>query len=72
MLNNVIPIKLIKKCKQKRFSSLEQMPPTDKLFEYLLLDTIGGFNHHNSTKKYPHLVVDHVTQYVWGIFLKKM
>ena len=55
-----------KKCKQKRFGDLQQMPPTEKPFECLALDTVGGFNYYNSTKKYLHLVTDHATLYVWG------
>lgn len=33
-----------KKCKQKRFGLLQQVPPTEKPFECLSLDTVGGFN----------------------------
>ena len=51
-----------KKCKQKRFGLLQQVPPTDKPFECLSVDTVGGFNYYNSTKKYLHLVVDHATR----------
>ena len=33
-----------KECRQKRFGALQQMPPTEKSFECLALDTVGGFN----------------------------
>ncbi|GBM83719.1 Transposon Tf2-9 polyprotein [Araneus ventricosus] len=42
------------------------VPPTDRTFQYLSIDTVGGFNYYNSTKKYLHLVIDHATRYVWG------
>ncbi|GFX56224.1 retrotransposable element Tf2 protein type 3 [Trichonephila clavipes] len=29
------------------------------------LDTVGGFNYHNSQKKYLHIVLDHATRYAW-------
>ena len=63
--------KINKKYKQKRFGILQQMPLTEKPFEYMVLDTVGGFNYYNSTKKYLHLVADHVTQYAWEFPSKK-
>ncbi|GBN91865.1 Transposon Tf2-9 polyprotein [Araneus ventricosus] len=45
---------------------VKTVPPTDRLFEYLSIDTVGGFNYYNSTKKYLHLVIDHATRYVWA------
>ncbi|GBL95464.1 Transposon Tf2-9 polyprotein [Araneus ventricosus] len=44
----------------------ETVPPTDRHFEYLSIDTVGGFNYYNSTKKYLRLVIDHATRYVWA------
>ncbi|GBL72710.1 Pro-Pol polyprotein [Araneus ventricosus] len=57
---------LNKKKRQKRFGLLQTVPPTDRPFEYLSIDTVGGFNYYNSTKKYLHLVTDHATRYVWA------
>ena len=54
-----------KKCKQESFGTLQQLMQTDKLFEFLSLDNIDGFNYYNSTKKILHLVIDHATRYVW-------
>ena len=56
-----------KKCKQKRFGALQQIPLTDKPFECLSLDTVGGLNYYNFTKKYLHLITDHATRYVGGL-----
>lgn len=55
-----------KKKRQKRFGLLQEVPPTDQPFECLSLDTVGGFNYYNSTKKYLHLVIDHATRYIWA------
>ncbi|GBN88869.1 hypothetical protein AVEN_150975-1 [Araneus ventricosus] len=52
--------------RQKRFGLLQTVPPTDRPFEYLSIDTVGEFNYYNSTKKYLHLVIDHATRYVWA------
>ncbi|GBO26401.1 Transposon Tf2-6 polyprotein [Araneus ventricosus] len=57
---------LNKKKRQKRFGLFQTVPPTDRPFEYLSIDTVGGFNYYNSTKKYLHLVIDHATRYVWA------
>ena len=43
MLNIIIHVNLIQKCKQKSFGSLQQMPPTDKSFECLSLHTVDEF-----------------------------
>lgn len=61
-----------KKSKQKRFGLLQQVPPTDNPFECLALDSVGGLNYYNSTKKYLHLVIDHATRYVWGFPSKRV
>ncbi|GFW48624.1 transposon Tf2-6 polyprotein [Trichonephila clavipes] len=57
---------LNKKRKQKKFGLLQQVPPTSKPFEFISMDTVGGFNYYNSTKKILHIVIDHATRYVWA------
>ncbi|GFV22789.1 transposon Tf2-11 polyprotein [Trichonephila clavipes] len=57
---------LNKKRKQKKFGLLQQVPPTSKHFEFISVDTVGGFNYYNSTKKILHIVIDHATRYVWA------
>ncbi|GFV37929.1 transposon Tf2-9 polyprotein [Trichonephila clavipes] len=44
--------------------------PTDQPFEYISVDTVGGFNYYNSTKKFLHLIIDHATRYVWAFASK--
>lgn len=56
---------LNKKSHQKRFGLLQSLPPTTEPFEFLSIDTIGGLNYYNSTKKYLHVVIDHATRYIW-------
>ncbi|GBO17388.1 Transposon Tf2-8 polyprotein [Araneus ventricosus] len=58
---------LNKKKRQKRFGLFQTVPPTDRPFEYLSIDTVGRFNYYNSTKKYVHLIIDHATRYVWAL-----
>lgn len=57
---------LNKKPRQKKFGLLQAVPTTDQPFECLSVDTVGGFNYYNSTKKYLHLIIDHATRYVWA------
>ncbi|GBM05890.1 Transposon Tf2-6 polyprotein [Araneus ventricosus] len=57
---------LNKKRKQKRFGLLQQVPPTSTPFECISVDTVGGFNYYNSTKKFLHIVIDHATRHVWA------
>ena len=47
------------------------MRPTEKPFECSALDTVGGFNYYNFTKKYSHLVTDQATQHAWGFPSKR-
>ncbi|GFU48285.1 transposable element Tcb2 transposase [Trichonephila clavipes] len=54
-----------KKRKQKKFGLLQQIPPTSKPFEFVFVETVGGFNYYNSTKKNLHNVIDPATRYVW-------
>jgi len=43
---------------------LSQLGPAEKPFEIMSLDTIGGFKG-KSTKRYLHLLVDHLTRYAY-------
>ncbi|GFX96248.1 hypothetical protein TNCV_2291361 [Trichonephila clavipes] len=61
---------LNKRKRQKRFGLLQTVPPTDQPFEYISIDTVGGFNYYNSTKKFLHLIIDHATRYVWAFASK--
>ncbi|GFW34944.1 transposon Tf2-9 polyprotein [Trichonephila clavipes] len=54
-----------KKSTQKKFGLLEEVPVAEEPFEMISLDTVGGFNYHNSQKKYLHIVLDHATRYAW-------
>ncbi|GFU70581.1 retrovirus-related Pol polyprotein from transposon 17.6 [Trichonephila clavipes] len=65
-LNIAWYVSLTKKRKQKKFGLLQQVPPTSKTFEFISVDTVGGFNYYNSTKKNSHIVIDHATRYVWA------
>ncbi|GFU80115.1 transposon Tf2-11 polyprotein [Trichonephila clavipes] len=56
--------------RQKRFGLLQTVLPTDQPFEYISVDTVGGFNYYNSTKKFLHLIIDHATRYVWAFASK--
>jgi hypothetical protein len=56
---------LNKKSTQKRFGLMEAVPIANEPFDLISIDTIGGFNYYNSTKKYLHLVIDHATRYIW-------
>ncbi len=40
--------------------------PDTNTFEYMSIDTIGGFAGNNSTKKYCHLLVDHFTRFAYA------
>ncbi|GFX16339.1 retrotransposable element Tf2 protein type 3 [Trichonephila clavipes] len=54
-----------KKSTQKKYGLLEEVPVAEEPFEMISLDTVGGFNYHNSQKKYLHIVLDHATRYAW-------
>ncbi|GFS70521.1 transposon Tf2-6 polyprotein [Trichonephila clavipes] len=50
---------------------LYTVPPTDQPFEYISVDTVGGFNYYNSsTKNILHLTIDHAARYVWAFTSK--
>ena len=52
------------------FGSLSQLGPATEPFEYMSLDTVGGFSGNNSTKKYFHLLVDHFTRFAYCLTSK--
>ncbi|GFX32690.1 transposon Tf2-6 polyprotein [Trichonephila clavipes] len=54
-----------KKSTQNKYGLLEEVPVAEEPFEMISLDTVGGFNYHNSQKKYLHIVLDHATRYAW-------
>lgn len=56
---------LNKKSRQKKFGLLEQLPPAHEPFDVVSIDTVGGLNYYESTKKYLHIVIDHATRYIW-------
>ncbi|GFX45747.1 transposon Tf2-9 polyprotein [Trichonephila clavipes] len=51
--------------KKKKYGLLQEVPVAEEPFEMISLDTVGGFNYHNSQKKYLHIVLDHATRYAW-------
>ena len=53
-----------------KYGHLSQLGPATKPFEYMSIDTIGGFAGNNSTKKYCHLLVDHFTRYAYAVTSK--
>ncbi|GFX59512.1 transposon Tf2-11 polyprotein [Trichonephila clavipes] len=55
--------------KAKNIWPLTDCTPTDQPFEYISVDTVGGFNYDNSTK-FLHLIIDHATRYVWALSSK--
>ena len=61
-----------KKPRQKRFGLLQEMPPVDKPFSIIAIDSIGGLSHYNSTKKYLTLIIDHLTRYIWAFASKSI
>ncbi len=50
-----------------KFGSLSQLGPATRPFEYMSIDTIGGFTGNNSSKKYIHLLVDHFSRYAYTL-----
>ncbi|UYV64445.1 hypothetical protein LAZ67_3000729 [Cordylochernes scorpioides] len=51
---------------QKKFGLLESLPPAKDPFNLVSIDTVGGLNYYNSTKKFLHIIVDHATRYIWA------
>lgn len=50
-----------------RYGYLSQLGPASEPFQYMSIDTVGGFAGNNSTKKYLHLLVDHFTRYAYTL-----
>ncbi len=53
-----------------KFEYLSHLGPATKPFEYMSIDTIGGFAGNNSTKQYCHLLVDHFTRFAYAVTSK--
>ena len=53
-----------------KFGPLSHLGPAKRPFEYMSLDTIGGFSGNNSSHKYIHLLVDHFSRYAYAITSK--
>ncbi|UYV60307.1 hypothetical protein LAZ67_1000791, partial [Cordylochernes scorpioides] len=51
---------------QKKFGLLESLPPAKDPFDLVSIDTVGGLNYYNSTKKFLHIIIDHATRYIWA------
>lgn len=47
------------------YGYLSQLGPAKRPYEYMSLDTVGGFGGNNSPKKYLHILVDHFTRYAF-------
>ena len=50
---------------REKFGVMSQLGPATKPFEIISIDIIGGFGGSRSTKKYLHLLVDHLTRYAY-------
>ena len=48
------------------------MPATDQRFEYLSINSVGGFSYHNSQKKYLHFLIDHAFRCIWAFLSKNV
>ncbi len=48
------------------FGPMSHLGPATKPFEYMSVDTIGGFSGNNSTKRYVHLLVDHFSRFAYA------
>lgn len=56
----------IKNKKRKRkIGYLSCLGPANRPFEYMSIDTVGGFSGKNSIKKYLHILIDHFSRFVW-------
>lgn len=47
------------------YGPMSQLGPAKEPFEYMSIDTIGGFAGNNSSKKYVHLLIDHFTRFAY-------
>ncbi|KFM72322.1 Retrotransposable element Tf2 protein type 3, partial [Stegodyphus mimosarum] len=61
-----------KKSKQKKFGLMQNLPSVSEPFEILSIDTVGGLNYYNSTKRYIHIIIDHATRYIWTFASKSV
>jgi len=52
------------------FGLMSHLGPASRPFQYMSLDTIGGFSGYNSTHKYIHLLVDHFTRFAFVLTSK--
>ncbi len=50
-----------------KFGLMSQLGPATKPFQFMSIDTIGGFAGNNSNKKYIHLLMDHFTRFAYAI-----
>lgn len=49
---------------------MSHLGPATKPFDYMSVDTIGGFSGSNSTKQYVYLLVDHFSRFAYAITSK--
>ncbi|UYV81678.1 K02A2.6-like [Cordylochernes scorpioides] len=56
---------IIKRPKGKPYGALGQIPPPQKPFDLISIDTIAGFSKYGHSKTYLHVIVDHLTRYAW-------
>lgn len=54
-----------KKRRKRKIGYLSCLGPATKPFEYMSIDTVGGFAGKKSTKKYLHILIDHFSRFVW-------
>lgn len=47
------------------YGKLSQLGPATRPFEYMSLDTVGGFGGNHSPKRFLHILVDHFTRYAF-------
>lgn len=52
------------------FGLMSHLGPATRPFEYVSVDTVGGFSGNNSTKRYIHLLVDHFSRFAYAITSK--
>ena len=48
-----------------KYGELLHLPFAQKPLEWVSIDTIGGLGQYNSTYKYLHVAIDHLTRYIW-------
>lgn len=55
---------------QKKIGLLQDWGPTTEPFQFIHIDTIGGFRESFSQLQYFHVAIDAFSGYVWGIASK--